>query len=135
MNSHQERRPSGPKVITGGSARALLGIGGIVLLFAGGKLLAETTPSAAVAFVAGVGCGYIGPLWLRLVGQYPDHLSTPRWLRATVLPAFLAPFVVAAGVFHFMSIDEGRAFLTGGIANLFLGLSLLEDAPSRDKEN
>jgi hypothetical protein len=52
----------------------------------------------------------------------------------TVVPAFFAPFLATAGVFHFMSIEEGQAFVSGAVAMFFLGLSLLGEPRFRGEK-
>jgi len=118
-------------MIQGTPALVLLaGTGSVVLAIALQRLLHPASAMAPVAFVAGIACGYLPPLVLRIarvVGR--DRMERTGWLRLLFLFLFFVPLVSPLFGLLFVSPALAQVFGLGTLAMVLLGLGLQDDGP------
>ena len=120
-----------PRFIQGTPALLLLvGTGGAVLVIALRRLTEEPTPIALGAFIAGLACGYVPPLTIRLARMLGrDRMERTRWLRLLFLLLFFAPLLTALVALAVAPVRLAQVFGMGTLAMVLLGLGLQDDGP------
>lgn len=113
----------------------------LILLVVGGAALTITamrlalgSPSAGVAFVVGMGCGYLTALSDRIATSLgPEKVRAHLWVRFALLALFLLPLLSAALIIVFVAPRIGQSFVAGVLAMVCFGVALVNDGPMHER--
>lgn len=120
-----------PRILRGPGVVILSSLMGVALLaLAAFRLARAASPAVSVAFVIGLGCGYVPSLVLRvadLIGR--ERLRRTRWLRRGLVVIWFVPLVGSVTTLALLSLPIARAIAGGTVTMLLLGFALLREPP------